>query len=237
MRITFRFRSIPFIAAIIVIAIGVLLGNWQMRRAAQKEAIENKLSVRADAPPIELGITPIDVDNVEYRRLIVTGEFVRDWPVYLENRPYNGISGFHVLMPLRLAGSNRHVLVARGWLPRDPANRLQIPPIDTPQGKVRIEGVARSNPGQLLQLGEPADLRPGAIMQNLSVDEFAKASGLAMHGFIIEQLSDTSDGLIRDWPRPSSGIDKHLGYAFQWYALAAMTFIFFVVTGIRRGTR
>jgi cytochrome oxidase assembly protein ShyY1 len=58
-----------------------------------------------------------------------------------------------------------------------------------------------------------------------------------MQPFVIEQLSDTRDGLIRDWPRPSTGIDRHLGYAFQWYALAATAFIFFVVTGFRRGTK
>jgi len=32
-------------------------------------------------------------------------------------------------------------------------------------------------------------------------------------------------------------VEKHRGYAFQWYALAAMAFIFFVVTGIRRGKK
>jgi surfeit locus 1 family protein len=54
---------------------------------------------------------------------------------------------------------------------------------------------------------------------------------------VIEQ-ADTPDarqqGLVRDWPQPSTGIERHQGYAFQWYALALMAFLFFVVTGIRR---
>ena len=237
MRIPFRFRWIPLIAMIIAVATGTLLGNWQMRRAEQKEAVEQKLNARGAAPPIVLGSTDLSVDEVEYRRVIAEGDFVRDWPVYLENRPYNGTPGFYLLMPLKVSGSDRHVLVARGWFPRDPADRTKLPAIDTPNGAIRIEGVARRNPGQLLQLGEAVELRPGAIVQNLSVEEFGKASGFTMHAFVIEQNGAATDNLVRDWPHPSSGIDKHLGYAFQWYALAAAAFIFFVVTGFRRGNR
>ena len=33
---------------------------------------------------------------------------------------------------------------------------------------------------------------------------------------------ERDDGLVRDWPDPGSGVEKHLGYAFQWYALAVL---------------
>jgi cytochrome oxidase assembly protein ShyY1 len=45
------------------------------------------------------------------------------------------------------------------------------------------------------------------------------------------------EGLVRDWPVPSAGVDKHHGYAFQWYALAAMAVLFFVITGFRSGRK
>ncbi|MDB5762958.1 MAG: SURF1-like protein [Herminiimonas sp.] len=237
MPIRFRFRWVPFIAAAVAVAIGVSLGQWQMRRAAQKEAIETKLTAREIAPPVPLGSVVGPIDEIEYRRVLVTGEFVRDWPVYLENRPYRSEAGFQVLMPLKIAGSDMHIVVARGWVPRDRADRAKLPAIATPDGQVQLMGIARRNPDRLLQLGSAAELRPGAILQNLDVAEFAQASKLAMQPFVIEQLSDTHDGLVRDWPRPSAGIDRHLGYAFQWYALAATAFIFFVVTGFRRGTK
>jgi cytochrome oxidase assembly protein ShyY1 len=208
-----------------------------MRRAAEKQAVERKLSVRETAPPVVLGGVIEAADDIEYRRVIARGEFVRDWPVYLDNRPYNGVAGFQLLMPLKIAGSGAHVLVARGWMPRDPANRAKLPSIATPAGPVEIRGVAKRNAGHLLQLGRAADLQPGAIVQNLDIDGFARASRLATQPFIIEQSSNMQDGLVRDWPRPSIGIDKHFGYAFQWFALAAMALFFFVVTGFRRGTK
>lgn len=232
----FRFRWVPFIAAATVVAAGISLGQWQMRRAAEKEAVEQKLAARAAAPPVFLDFAPASVDQIEYRRVVVKGEFVHDWPVYLDNRPYRGIAGFQLLMPLKIAGLG-HVLIARGWLPRDPGSRTRLPPVTTPAGLVEIRGVAKRDPGHLLQLGQIARLQPGAIVQNLDIAEFSRASKMAMQPFIIEQSSDMQDGLVRDWPRPSAGIEKHLGYAFQWYALAAMAAIFFVVTGFRRGTR
>ena len=40
--------------------------------------------------------------------------------------------------------------------------------------------------------------------------------------FVVQQTNDTGDGLRRVWPRPDAGVDKHRGYAFQWYSLAAL---------------
>ncbi|HJV87950.1 MAG TPA: SURF1 family protein [Noviherbaspirillum sp.] len=235
MPIRFRFRWIPFIAAIIAAAVGIALGNWQTRRAHEKEAIEARLTKRESAPPVSIGGVTLAPEELEYRRVVVRGEFVPGWTVYLDNRPYEGMAGFYVLAPLKIADTGRYVLVARGWIRRDPLDRAKLPPIRTPAGVVELQGIGVRGPGHVLQLGAPELLRPSAIVQNLSVGEFAQASQLPMQPFVIEQLSDTQDGLVRDWPRPSLGVEKHRGYAFQWYALAATALIFFVVTGFRRG--
>ncbi len=232
----FRFRWIPFLAAVIGAAIGIALGQWQTRRALEKEVIEEKLVTRASAPAVGLQVVNRPIDEIEYRQLAVRGEFIGDWTVYLDNRPYKGVPGFYVMTPLKLAGSGMHVLVARGWAKRDVADRSRLPSAQLPGGTVEIQGLVRRSPGHVLQLGKPERLHPGAIVQNIDIAEFAQSAGLQMQPFIIEQTSDTQDGLVRDWPRPSTGAEKHRGYAFQWYALAATALIFFVVTGFRRGT-
>ncbi len=233
----FRFRLIPFVAAVVTAAIGVSLGQWQNRRAVEKEAIEAKLQARGSESPTAMGTALRPVEDVEYRRVRVHGEFLRDWNVYLDNRPYKGAAGFYVLTPMKIAGSDLHVLVARGWVRRDVADRTKLPAIATPEGAVQIEGIVRRDAGQLLQLGKAEPLRPGAIVQNAGTSQFEQAGGFKMQPFVIEQTSDAQDGLVRDWPRPSTGVDKHRGYAFQWYALAATALIFFVATGFRRGTK
>jgi cytochrome oxidase assembly protein ShyY1 len=240
MRFSFRFRLLPFIAMLVVAAIGISLGQWQLRRAAEKEAIEQRITERAKEPPLRLdgvAASAADADALEFRQVLVRGEFLPGWTIYLDNRPYQGKPGFHVITPLKVAGSSRHILVARGWVARDVADRSRIPEIATPAGVVEVTGSVRRHAGRLLQLGQPAPLKPGAIVQNLDAAQLAQATGLEFEPFIIEQASDGNDGLVRDWPRPSQGKDRHLGYAFQWFALAATAFLFFVVTGFKRASK
>ncbi|MEC5160951.1 surfeit locus 1 family protein [Janthinobacterium sp. CG_23.3] len=237
MRIRFRFRWIPFVATLLVVALGVSLGQWQDRRAAQKTALQARLAAGNAAAPLALGPRPLAPAQVEFRRVAVSGQFVPGWALYLDNRPYQGRAGFYLLMPFKIAGSDQHVLVARGWLPRHSADRARLPVYATPAGVVSIEGIARLNAGHVMQLGTAAPLRPDAIVQNLDIGELVKASGLRLQPFIIEQsgAAAAGDALVRDWPAPALGVDKHRGYAFQWYALALMALLFFVFTGFRRG--
>lgn len=236
MRIGFRFKWIPCLATVLLVALGLSLGQWQERRAAQKMTLQAKLSAGNAASPLALGAQAVDLAAVEFRRVTVKGEFVPDWALYLDNRPYQGRAGFYVLMPFRITGSSMHVLVKRGWLPRNIARRDALPSYATPLGTVTIEGIVRENASRVMQLGTPAPLRGQAIVQNAEIKQVAKASGLRFQPFVILQTG-LDDQLVRDWPAPDTGVDKHRGYAFQWYALALMAFLFFVLTGLRRGLK
>lgn len=236
----FRFKLIPFVATVLVVALGVQLGNWQSNRAAQKTALQDKLSQGAQSAPLVLDGAPLAADTVAWRRVTVSGEFVRGWPVYLDNRPYQGRAGFYLLMPFKITGSNMHVLVARGWLPRDPQVRDKLPAYATPDGTVTLQGIARHNAGHVMELGTAPPLTSKAIVQNADPLQLAKDSGLGMQPFVVEQGAPAQPGgddaqMVRDWPAPSLGVEKHQGYAFQWYALSAMAVVFFVVNGFRRG--
>lgn len=237
MRLSFRFRPVPFVATMLVVAIGIALGNWQQRRAAEKEAFAQQQASYAEMPPLDASALAGDAHPDVLRRIVAEGEFIADWPLYVDNRPHEGQAGFYLLTPLRLAGSEAVVLVLRGWFARNPADRARIPEIPVPPGRVRIEGRVRDVVARTMPMGAPPPLQPRAIVQNVEIDKLKAASGLPLQNFIIEQTSDTPDGLVRDWPAPSAGIDKHRGYAFQWYALAAAAFIFFLVTGFRSGSK
>jgi cytochrome oxidase assembly protein ShyY1 len=236
MRLSFRFRWVPFLAAALVVAFGVSLGNWQLRRAEQKLALQEQMLMRAEFAPVNSNALAPEQTPEEFRRVVAKGEFIASWAVYLDNRPYQGRAGFYLLMPFKLAGREQSVLVMRGWFPRDAINREHIPTITVPEGVIQIEGRVRASTGKVMQLGEAAALEPGAIAQNVDIAEFARASKLSLQTFIIEQTNDAADGLVRDWPIPSVGIDKHKGYAFQWYSLALVAAVFFLLTGFKRAS-
>ncbi|MGN6388610.1 MAG: SURF1 family protein [Burkholderiaceae bacterium] len=230
----FKFRWIPFVAAVAAAALGISLGNWQARRAQEKQAIAAAMAERQSKPPVVIEALLPAPSEAEFRKVRLRGSFVAGWPVYLDNRPHLNVAGFYLLMPFKVADTGRYVLVERGWFPRDPADRNRMPAIPTPQGPLTLDGTVRRAPGRLMQLGDAPAPRPGAVLQNVTVQEIAEASGLPMYPFVIEQTSDTRDGLSRDWPRPDAGIDMHRGYAFQWYGLAATALLFFLITGWKR---
>ena len=232
----FAFRPIPFIATVLLVIAGIMLGNWQAGRAHDKLALQQQLSDAAQQAPLTLDAAALQQGAaLEFRKVQLTGQFV-DWPLALNNRPHKGQPGFYLVMPFRLDNSNTHVLVARGWLPRNVADPLKLPPWQTPTGVVTIEGVLKSSLGHIMQLGTAEALKPGAIVQNLQPAQFQQASGLTTAPFFIEQAGSEPDGLVRDWPAPALGVEKHQGYAFQWYALAVMAALFFVMTGFKRAS-
>ena len=246
MRIRFHFRWIPFVVMLLLVALGISLAQWQQRRADEKIARAARLEAGNLAAPLALHAAPLlpaDAQAIEYRRVTVTGQFMPAWTVYLDNRPYHGQAGFHVLTPFQIDGSRMHVLVAQGWLPRNNAERTRIPDYATPAGTVTITGIARLNAGHVMELGTAPALAPHAIVQNADITQLAQASGLALQPFLLEQTVDgatapaSSQLPVRDWPAPDLGADKHRGYAFQWYALALMAFLFFVFTGFRRANK
>jgi cytochrome oxidase assembly protein ShyY1 len=243
MRLRFRFRTIPFIATVLLVALGILLGNWQTRRAAEKTALLASVKQRLDGPAVVLGPQTVDPAAVEYRHVIVTGEFVPTWPVFLDNRPFQGSSGFSLLMPFKIAQSDKYVLVERGWLPHGVTHN-DLPQVATPRGQIRIDGIAVLRPGRVLQLGTPAPLKPGAVVQNLELQDFARASSLDLQPFMIVQVGPDVGGRYtagmapqRNWTVPGIDASRHRGYAFQWYGLAVMTFLFFVITGFRSASK
>jgi surfeit locus 1 family protein len=258
----FRSKVIPFVATVALVVLGIVLGNWQTRRAHEKEVIAQRFAARsavvlpAIGPRDPIGTqvfacgsaaaaagTSADADeaflkNTEYCRTRTRGEFVSGWPVFLDNRPYKGQAGFILAMPFKIAGSDQHVLVLRGWLPRDAREYTRLPAFSTPQGEVEIEGLVVRGAGHVMQLGAPGALKPGAIVQNLAIDEMARASGLRLQPYFVQQGgAGQGDALVRDWPAPATGVDKHRGYAFQWYALALMAALYLVITGFRSGRK
>jgi surfeit locus 1 family protein len=120
------------------------------------------------------------------------------------------------------------VLVQRGWLPRDPVDRTRITPPPTPDGTVSIQGRIAPPPPRLYEFEAGGE---GPIRQNLDLSAFGRETGLALRPFsILQDDSPTaaSDGLLRRWPVITASVHKHYGYAFQWFALSALTIALYV---------
>ena len=219
-----RRAIIVLVATCIGVAATARLGLWQLDRAAQKSALQQALDTRSLLPPIEvqgLADTEAAASEQHYRRVVVQGHWVPGATVFLDNRQMDARAGFFVITPLRLSGSTGVVLVQRGWAPRDLRDRTKVPALPDEAGEVRVVGHIAPAPGRLYDFAGAAS---GVIRQNLDIAAFAQEFSLPLKPLSIVQDDDGApqDGLLRHWPRPDLGIQRHYGYAFQWFALCAL---------------
>lgn len=217
-------RVVPTIAAVLVFALACGLGNWQRGRALEKAPVEDRQALARDAATLELGADAIDPVSVDGRRLRVRGEFLGQATVYWDNQIVDRIAGFAVITPLRLAGGSMVVLVDRGVVAPGP-ERAKLPVVATPAGVVEVEGRAYIPPRRTVELADNVD--QGALWQNLTIEKFARRTGLKVHGFILRQGGAAEPGLRRAADAHAGAASamtaaKHRGYAFQWYSLAVL---------------
>lgn len=220
-----RRAVVVLLATVAGVALTARLGVWQLDRAAQKVAIQALIDERRAQPPLDgaaLADTPQGADLQHQRRAALRGRWVAGRTVFLDNRQMNGVPGFFVVTPLQLEGRPQAVLVQRGWVPRDFRDRAALPPVETPGGTVEVDGVVAPPPSRLYQFSTEAS---GPIRQNLELDAYSRETGLALLPLSVLQSESTGtrgDGLQRRWPAPELDVSKHYGYAFQWFAMAAL---------------
>ena len=209
------------LAAILMAGLTLSLGQWQLRRAAQKETLQATVERQKLLPALDsraLSATK-NIADVMHRQALLQGVWQDAHTVYLDNRPMSGKSGFWVVTPLALEGGPRWVLVQRGWVPRDFNDRSRLPAISTPQGLVTVSGRMAPPPSKLYEFD---GVQTGRIRQNLDIAVFSAEVGQPLLLASLLQTDAASEGLLRDWVAPATGIDKHNGYAFQWFGLSAL---------------
>jgi surfeit locus 1 family protein len=214
------------VAALLTVALTFYLGQWQLGRASQKETLQASLDQKSQVAPLgnaQLAglavLHPPALAALSERRVDITGLWLAAQTVYLDNRPMNGRPGFWVMTPLQLSGTHKVVLVQRGWIARDFVDRSRLAPVETSAQEVRLQGRMAPAPAKLYAF-KGADT--GLIRQNLDIGVLAAETGLPLLPVLVLQTGPASEGLQREWAAPNTGIDKHHGYAFQWFGLSAL---------------
>lgn len=240
-----RSRWLAHLFAVFVIGLTSSLGVWQLQRASEKAAAQAhqadalaQAPARLDAATLDgLAAKPQAATALDGRLVRVEGHFDDAHTVFLDNRTRQGSAGFHVLAPLKLAGSDQVVMVLRGWIARDPRDRTRLPVLRTPEASVEVEGLAQRDLAQPMVLGGrgSGDRETGQLWQHYEPDEFAAWSGLKPAPLLIRQTVEPAyrDDLARDWNQPGTGVDRHKGYALQWFTMAAVALAAWIALSLR----
>lgn len=232
----YRFAAglIPSVATLLLLPLLIGLGFWQVDRAEQKQALLDLYAARAAAAPVVLNGTQTDPAALRYRQVEAVGHFDRSGQMLLDNRIHRGRAGYEVLTPLRMTGSSFAVLVDRGWIALG-ESRATPPEAPTPPGQVTVRGVASPPPASGLLLRTPPSLdATWPVVLNVELREIEDRLGYRLLPYVILLAPQEPNGFVREWKLFDFGPEKHLAYAFQWFALAAALLVIYIAVNTRR---
>ena len=208
-------------------AICIRLGIWQLDRLKQRRAFNAQVISMRAAEMLKLNQNlPADISSMEWRAVIVSGEYDFENQLALRNQ-YNGDQyGYHLITPLRF-GNGTAVLVDRGWIPAD-GNTV---PTDWRKydetGQVTVTGQIRLGQAKPA-FGGVADADTGHldIWNNLNIVRISEQSPYPILPVYIQPNEIENDSVppIPFQPEVDLTEGPHFGYALQWFAFATILF-------------
>jgi surfeit locus 1 family protein len=205
------------------------LGVWQLQRAQEKEQLEAVWTERQQGLPQTLPPATTAPEQLAYRRVALEGELLAERTFLLDNRMRGRRYGQEVLTPLRLADTGALVLINRGWVAGDPSRR-QLPQIVTPAGVQRVFGTVYVSPGAAYTLG--AETTTGDWPRQLLTIDIAAIEamlGEPVFPYSIRLDSESPAALEANWPGLNSSPQKHRAYAWQWFSMALVLAILYLI--------
>ena len=209
---------IPAFLIIATIAFLVSLGLWQLDRADQKRTIEAAI-VNANTGPVELIANGRELLDKEYFHVRLQGNYLSDKQFIYDNQIVDQVSGYYVLTPFILTDQLGVILVNRGFIPwNGQRERLADIAVDSVSREIKVQV---SNPIKRMELKATDVSRQFPVLiQAIDFDVLEEVSKLEFVKVVGLLDPSSSDGYVRKWEPFTGSIEKHIGYAIQWFLMA-----------------
>lgn len=227
-------RPLMTLLTLVLLALLISLGRWQLRRADEKRVLYDSFASGSDATrPIEAATPPLP----RYQHLAAAGHYDDSRQVLIDNMVESEQAGYFVITPFELQGGG-WILVNRGWVPVG-ASRAQLPAIPVNAQARTLHGRADNLPSPGIQLGTRGVLAPpypvvASFPTHEEIAALLKEARWARAADLILLDPGEPDGYVRRWSPPGFPPMRHIGYAVQWFGLATALFVIYIVTNSRR---
>jgi len=231
---TFAPRPFTTLLTIVLIVLLVSLGRWQLQRAAEKRVLFDSFAAGSDSTRA-IDLTTPKVPR--YQHVVADGEYDDTRQILIDNMVNAERAGYFVITPFALQGGG-WVLVNRGWVPLG-QSRAERPAIPVSTDSRHIRGRADNLPSPGIHIGVPAALVPPfPVVANFpthsEVAQLLKEPSWTAAAEVILLDAKEPDGYVRNWAAPGFPPLRHIGYAVQWFGLAAALLVIYIVTNFRR---
>ena len=215
------------------------LGIWQLDRLEHRQAFNTRVQTQLDQPTLVLEGSAFDEDleNMEYRQVVVQGVYDHDAEVALRNQVWNSQAGVHLLTPLQIKGSDRVVLVNRGWIPYEDFTSGEWSKYAEP-GLIEVSGMIRASESKpdFGSRNDPIPMPGEAPLKAwhlTNVDGINRQVPYDLLPVYIQQSPDTNWVKMPYRSEPDLELTEgsHFGYAIQWFTFAGILgigYLFFI---------
>ena len=210
-------RTGAFVAlAVLLAAIFVRLGVWQLDRHQQRKAFNADRAARLATPSAPFD-TVRRLREGWMRQATVQGQPDYENEFVITGRSRDGSPGVHIITPLRIAGNDTAVLVNRGWVYAPDAATIDLK---------RWRESRTSYSGHTDTLPTPAT--PPQVrdrgLRNLGVagvDQLLPYPFYSLYLIAHDSVAAASAAPAR-LSQPALDAGPHLSYAIQWFCFAAI---------------
>ncbi|MGN7726873.1 SURF1 family protein [Luteimonas sp. 22616] len=227
-----------WLLALLVAAGLCSLGVWQLGRMHQKQAMLDAVQQALDQrTPHPLATAADATRKRDYDWATGTGRFADAPAVLLDNQQRDdrpGVRVYRVFQPS--APGAAPLLVELGWLPL-PGDR-QLPDVPRPAGELRLAGLLAPPPSHGI-LAAVAAPQPGGQVLTTGLDAAGLRDQLRQPELAprVLKLDPAAPlGYARDLDVLPNTLppERHLGYAVQWFALAAAVLVIALLLTLRK---
>jgi cytochrome oxidase assembly protein ShyY1 len=215
-------------AGLVVMAVCVLLSQWQWGRAVERAAANDVIAHSREAEPLDATLPAgegLD-DDVRWTLVEATGVYDTEHEIVLRAQTNNSLNGFEIVTPLVLADGTA-ILVDRGFVASE--NTGSVPDFpEAPSGEVTVTGRVYEYEESS---GGVAEVDGHLESRRLSVDLLGPHLDYELRSAWIADI-EPAEGFtaletpsFKDW--------QNYSYAVQWALFAAMVPLGWVVLARR----
>lgn len=206
-------RLIGFVIfSLLAIGICMKLGQWQLARAQEKQAL-----LDIDQTVITT-LSQVTAHNLHHS-VSLQGYFDNQQPLLLDNQINNKRIGYHLYLPFH--SDEQTILVNLGWLAASPSRQV-LPAIPAFTGNYHLTGTLSAAQGSPWLLGDNIYTGENNILviQRTTISQLQTTLNMPLSPLLLQLKSDSPVGFSKTWQITVMPPAKHTAYAVQWFALA-----------------
>ena len=211
------------------------LGSWQLDRAEEKRFLKNQLEERKSQSAEIFSWEMLDdhAQSLSQLPVQVTGKFLPESRVFFTHRIRLARVGSDVVEPVLLSDGSGAVLVNRGWTQQNISNHNSS--LNTAQlGELTFTGKVYVTQDKALPISPqnlegPWPLKLRTVQVEGLVEKVSDRLGISVFPYLVRIDASQPGALQANWPELKIRSVGHIGYALQWFAMALVTLVVFVL--------